>query len=143
MNVKVEQLRVSKLRDYLIEVVKKIENNSKINVDALPKDTNSYSLDKIPTSSIVKIWINGWEIHRDVFSFRSRRNYSFSEINNLLNIGFFEKFEQIIYKNNKNNILPDIQGIEEIKCLNCGTLNSAETGTAQFDIQIQITYLIN
>ena len=43
-------------------------------------------------------------------------------------------------KNNDNKILPDIKGIESISCLNCGTMNNANTNTAEFDIQIQITY---
>jgi hypothetical protein len=58
----------------------------------------------------------------------------------LINIGFFEKFEDIISSNNKQGILPDIKGIEEIRCLNCASMNNASTNTAEFDIQIQITY---
>ena len=84
--------------------------------------------------------ITGEEIHRDVFSFRSRNNYSQDTLINLLNIGFFEVFESIINSNNKKGILPDIQGIESIRCLNCGSMNNATTNTAEFDIQIQITY---
>ena len=66
--------------------------------------------------------------------------YSQDTINNLLNIGFFEKFESIIKSNNKKGILPEINGIQNIECLNCGTMNSADTNTAEFDIQLQITY---
>ena len=63
-------------------------------------------------------------------------------INNLKNVGFFETFESIITGNNENKILPEIEGIESIECLNCGTLLDAETNKAIFDIQIQITYKI-
>ena len=42
--------------------------------------------------------------------------------------------------NNENGVLPQIEGIESIQCLNCGTMNNAEKNTAEFDIQIQITY---
>ena len=106
----------------------------------LDNDINNYSLDKIPTSSTVEKWVNGVEIHRDVYSFRSRMAYSQNAINNLLNIGFFEKFESIIKSNNKKGILPEINGIQNIECLNCGTMNSSDTNTAEFDIQLQITY---
>ena len=61
-------------------------------------------------------------------------------INNLKNIGFFEEFEKIIRQNNEQGILPDIENIESIECLNCGTMNIANTNTAEFDIQLQITY---
>ena len=47
---------------------------------------------------------------------------------------------KIISSNNKQGILPDIDGIQEIKCLNCGSMNNASTNTAEFDIQIEIDY---
>ena len=40
----------------------------------------------------------------------------------------------------KNGILPEIDGIESIECLNPGTMNNANTNTAELDIQIRITY---
>ena len=134
--------RISKLREYLFEILETLTeiNNSQINADMLSNDIDNYSLDKIPTQSVVTRWVTGVEIHRDVFAFRSRKEYSQDTINNLKNIGFFEKFEDKIKSNNRKGILPDIDGIENIECLNCGTLNNADTNTAEFDIQIQITY---
>ena len=99
-----------------------------------------FSLDKIPTASVVERWIIGGEIHKDTYSFRSRKAYSQDTINNLKNIGFFEQFENIIKSNNDEGILPNIDGIESIECLNCGTLNSIDGTEAIFNIQIQITY---
>lgn len=136
--------RISKLRDYLFEVLKDITSNDnyQINADFLG-DVGDFSLDKIPTESKVETWIIGLEIHRDVYSLRSRRYYSQDTINNLKNIGFFENFERIIKSNNDNGILPKIDGIESIECLNCGTLNDVDGTNATFDIQIQITYRSN
>ena len=137
-----EEYRISKLRLYLFTIIDALtsSNNSQINADMLSNDINNYSLDKIPTASTIERWITGDEIHRDVYSFRSRMAYSQDTINNLENIGFFEKFEKIIRNNNEAQILPDIDGIESIECLNCGTLINANTNSAEFDIQIQITY---
>ena len=134
--------RISKLRTYLFSIIDTLttDKSYQINANMLDNDINNYSLDKIPTASTVSKWINGVEIHRDVYSFRSRMAYSQDTINNLLNIGFFEKFESIIKSNNKKGILPEINGIQNIECLNCGTMNSADTSTAEFEIQIQITY---
>lgn len=137
-------LRISKLRSYLFNVINEISaNNKQINVDMLSNDINNYSLNKIPTNVVVSSWIIGYELHKDVYSFRSRRAYSQDTINNLKNIGFFELFENKIKFNNDEGVLPDIDGIESIECLNCGTLNHAGTNTAEFDIQIQITYREN
>ena len=137
-----EEVRIEKLRKYLFEVLKKLveENKININADMLSKNINSYSLDKIPTASTVERWITGGGIYKDVFSFRSRKEYSTNEINNLNNIGFFEKFENIIKSNNMKGVLPKINGIQSIECLNTGTMISANTNTAEFDIQLQITY---
>lgn len=139
-----DNLRISKLRDYLFSIIDEIveDNKYQINVDMLDKDINNYSLDKIPTESMVERWITGLEIHKDIYSFRSRMAYSQDSINNLANIGFFELFESIIYNKNNEGELPDIDGIESIECLNCGTMNDANTNTCEFDIQIQITYTI-
>lgn len=136
------ETRIAKLRSYLFEIIDRLVNNTKyqINADMLSNDINNYSLDKIPVDVEIEKWITGFEIHRDVFSFRSRVAYSQDTINNLSNIGFFEEFENIIKSNNEKGILPDIKGIESISCLNCGTMNDADTQTAVFDIQIQITY---
>lgn len=137
-----ENTRISKLRDYLIDIIKTLTNNQKfqINADMLSNKVDNYSLDKIPTASVVMRWITGTALHRDVYSFRSRMAYSQDTINNLKNIGFFEEFENTIKSNNKKGVLPDIENIESITCLNCGTLNYADTNTAEFDIQIEIKY---
>ena len=140
--VKVENLRITKLRTYLLSIIDILVTNKKyqINANMLSNEPNNYSLDKIPTSSTVEEWITGTKICRDVYSFRSRVGYSQDTIENLINVGFFEIFEKLISSNNEKGILPDIEGIQSIQCLNCGSMNNANTNTAEFDIQIQITY---
>lgn len=140
--VKVEDLRITKLRIYLLSIIDVLVTNKKyqINANMLSNEPNNYSLDKIPTSSTVEEWITGTKICRDVYSFRSRVGYSQDTIENLINVGFFEIFEKLISSNNEKGILPDIEGIQSIQCLNCGSMNNANTNTAEFNIQIQITY---
>jgi hypothetical protein len=137
--------RISKLRDYLFGIITTLTNNNEfqINADMLSNDIDNYSLDKIPTASTVRKLIGGTELHRDVYSFRSRVAYSQDVINNLLNVGFFEKFEALINSNNKKKIRPDITGIESISCLNSATMNIADTNTEVFDIQLEITYRVD
>lgn len=140
--VKVEDLRITKLRTYLLSIIDVLVTNKKyqINANMLSNEPNNYSLDKIPTSSTVEEWITGTKICRDVYSFRSRVGYSQDTIDNLINVGFFEIFEKLISSNNEKGILPEVEGIQSIQCLNCGSMNNANTNTAEFDIQIQITY---
>ena len=140
--VKADELRITKLRTYLFSIIDTLltDNKYQINANMLSNEPNNYSLDKIPTSSTVEAWITGTKICRDVYSFRSRVGYSQDTIDNLINVGFFEIFEKLISSNNEKGILPDIEGIQSIQCLNCGSMNNANTNTAEFDIQIQITY---
>lgn len=135
--------RISKLRDYLFNIINTLTQDSNFNINAdFLGEVGDYSLDKIPTASVINRWVNGVEIHSDTYSFRSRKYYSKDTINNLENIGFFEQFENLIKSNNRKGVLPNIEGIMSIECLNCGTLNSADTSEAIFDIQIQITYKV-
>lgn len=139
-----EDYRITKLREYLFEIINTLTTNRnyQINADMLGK-VGDYSLDKIPTDTEVENWIIGVVKKREIYSFRSRKAYSQDTINNLKNIGFFEEFEKIIKSNNDEGILPNIDNIESIECLNCGTLNSVDGTQATFDIQIQITYREN
>lgn len=139
----VEDLRIRKLQQYLFGIINTLTTNRnyQINADMLSNKVGDYSLDKIPTDTEVEQWIIGIVKRRDVYSFRSRKSYSQDTINNLKNIGFFEEFESIIKSNNDKGVLPEINNIESIECLNCGTMISNDDGkTGTFDIQIQITY---
>ena len=139
----IEDFRISKLRNYLFEIINTLTTNRnyQINANMLSNKVDDYSLDKIPTDIEVERWIIGGGIHRDVYSFRSRKSYSQDAIINLKNMGFFEQFEYAIKNNNYEGILPDIDGIESIECLNPFTMIGNDDGkTATFDIQIQITY---
>ena len=141
--IDVNNTRIAKLGKYLETILEELNNKYiKINADFLGIDVNNYSLDKIPTVSEVETWLTGTKICRDVYSFRSRNAYSSDRLSNLKNIGFFEAFQKIINSNNDNGILPEIDNIESIECLNQGTFNSADASgkTAVFDIQLQIVY---
>lgn len=140
----VNDYRISKLREYLFEIINTLTTNRNYQISAdYLGNVGDFSLDKIPTKPNVENWIIGVQKKKDVYSFRSRKFYSQDTINNLKNIGFFEDFERIIKSNNDEGILPDINNIESIECLNCGTFNNQDGTQATFDIQIQITYRDN
>ncbi len=141
--MQVNDTRISKIRNYLFGVINTLttDRNYQINTNMLSNKIDDYSLDKIPTDTKNEQWIIGTIVRKEIYSFRSRKSYSQDTIVNLKNMGFFEQFEYAIEDNNKKGILPDIDGIEDIKCLNCFTLNSTDGKQAEFDIQIQITYI--
>lgn len=133
-------MRIEEIKKYLVDILIELGDISKINANYLSKDVNNYSLDKIPTESSVEKWITGVVLNRDVYSFRSRKRYTNNDIDNLVNIGFFEKFEELIVDKNNKSELPNIDGVEEIKCLTPGTFVVGKDNTAEFDITLQINY---
>lgn len=143
MIIDVENTRIAKLGEYLETILETLNSKyKKINADFLGIEVNNYSLDKIPTASVVEPYVAGGRLCRDVYSFRSRNPYSSERLSNLKNIGFFENFQRIIISNNDEGILLKIDRIISIECLNQGTLNYVDESmkTAVFDIQIQIEY---
>lgn len=136
-------MRTEALITYLYNIVDELVSNDDylINVDFLDNDINSYSIDKIPTNTTEEKWIIPTTLKQDIYSFRSRFKYTSSQAEQLKNIGFFEKFEEKIEDNNRNNILPEIEGVENIECLNCGSVQFANDNTCEMNIQIKVSYL--
>ena len=139
-----KEYRITKIKEYMFDIIKELTEDEtfKVNANYLSNKIGDYSLDKMPIDPEVDEWILDTSENRDVFSFRSRKGYSPRIIDNLTNIGFFEMLEQKIKSNNREGVLPEIKGIQSIKCLSCGTFLSNDDGnSAIFDITIEVTYV--
>lgn len=133
--------RIDKVKEYFLEkVLKSIDKDSNLNVNYLGSNIDDYSISKIPVENETEKWITGLIIKREVYNLMSTKPYSIDILNNIENLGVYEDIEKKIKDNNSKKILPDIKGIEEIKCLNQGGIVEQDTNTAIFSIQIQITY---
>lgn len=139
-----KEYRITKIKEYMMQLIDEMTNSKDylINANSLSKNIGDYSLDKIPTQPEVDNWIISASENRDVFSFRSRRGYSQKVVDNLANIGFFEDLEKKIKSNNDKGVLPEIKGIQSIKCLSCGTFLTNDDGDSSiFDITIEVAYI--
>ena len=88
--IDVENTRIAKLGKYLETILEELNSKyKKINADFLGIDVNNYSLDKIPTLSVVEPYVTGGRLRRAVYSFTSRNSYSSHRLSNLHNIAFF------------------------------------------------------
>ena len=65
---------------------------------------------------------------------------SLREVQNMANTEFYEDFSALIEDNNRKGVLPKIDGIQSIECLNNGTINEDNTDNAKYVIQMRITY---
>lgn len=131
---------VEKLKEYFLEHVQLASEFKNILVDFLGEEATTYVIEPIPEEEIVTPYTDGGSLCQFIFQFGSREFYDDGIAQNIENLDFYERFKEEIEQNNKNHILPDINGIQSIKCLNAGTLNYADTNTAEFSIQIQIEY---
>lgn len=131
---------IEKIRDYFKSKVTLAEEFDNILVDFLGEDATSYSIEPIPVEPKLKPYTDGGSLNQYVFQFGSREFYDNSVAQNIDNLGFYEKFQNEIETNNKNGVLPDIAGIQSIECLNNGTIQDVQSGTAKYVIQMRITY---
>lgn len=131
---------VEKIRDYFLKKVSLAKEFDNILADFLGDEATSYTIEPIPIEPILKAYADGGSLNQYVFQFGSREFYDNSVAQNIDNLGFYEKFQEEIETNNKNGVLPEIKGIQSIECLNNGTIQDVQSGTAKYVIQMRITY---
>lgn len=134
---------IEKIRDYFNEHVTLAEEFNEILVDFLGKEATSYSIEPIPTDRVLRPYTDGGGLYQLVFQFGSKEFYDDSLSQNIDNLNFYERLQEEIDDNNNRGVLPDIDGIQSIECLNNGTIQDVEHGTAKYGIQMRITYIKN
>ena len=134
---------VDKLKEYFIEHVTLADEFKNILADFLGDEATDYTIETIPIEPILKQYTDGSYLGQLTFQFASREYYDDSDTQNIENLDFYEKFQNEIEYNNKNGILPDIEGIQTIECLSNGTIQDVENKTAKYVIQMRITYFRN
>lgn len=132
---------IDKLREYFKNNVTLAEEFENILIDFLGESATTYTIEPIPTEQILKQYTDGGSLRQFVFQFGSREFYDNSVAQNIDNLNFYERFQEEIENNNRNGILPDVEGIQTIECLNNGTIQDVQTGTAKYSIQMRIIYL--
>lgn len=110
----------------------------KVNVDYIKDDPQSYSIDETPVDPVLIDFIDGGRRLQIQFDFSIQSNFSVLE--NIKNSKFCDDFTEWIYKQNKNENLPSIDGICWIKCLGRGTILQTTDTTAIYVIPIQVVY---
>lgn len=139
-NTNEQEVLVEKIRLYFDEHVSLATEFENILIDFLDKEAITYTIEPIPTEYVLRPYSDGSSLRQFVFQFSSREFYDESVAQQISNLGFYEKFQNEIERNNNSRILPDIDGIQSIECLNYGTIQDIQPGTAKYGIQMRITY---
>lgn len=133
---------IEKLREYFRETGI-IDKKNRLNVDFLGENPTEFAIVPIPTERKVPDdqYIEGSSLKEYKFRLISCNDYGHDVIQNMYNSSFYEQLCKTIEINNNKRILPKIDGIQSIECLDNGALLGATTNTAKYAIQMKITYL--
>ena len=116
-----------------------------VNVDFLPDSQDTYSIEEVPTNSVIKTYLDGSQERQYVFVFASRFHYSDETKNNIENSGFYEDFSDWLDEQTQNGILPIMRdGLTptKIEAISSGYLFdiSGDLSNARYQIQCRLIY---
>lgn len=120
-----------------------LENNKRINVDYLPNSPVEYSIDAIPSNTVVKRYIGGGALKQFVFVFASKEYYGSDVLTNIENSGFYEDLSDWIETKSKRQELPKLSKGREsisIEVLDSGYLFQADEDMARYQMQLRLIY---
>lgn len=114
-----EKSKIEIVREYISNYIKNIQN---------------YTIDEVKTKEyIIKKYLDGTTLRRFLFNI-----YIPKEINNKININkFYEDFSNCIENNNKNKVVPKIEGIQKLECIS----NAYLENELVYQIEMKIEYI--
>lgn len=135
---------IERIKDYIM-TCPFLEELSNVNVDFLPEDPLTYSIEQTPSEPILKRYLDGSTERQITFVFACRMFYSDELINNIDNSGFFEKFQEWLFENSENDILPELdKGLipYRMEAISSGYLYdiSGDLSNARYQIQCRLIY---
>ena len=115
-------------------------DGDKINVDYLKDDIYSYSIDRTPNPLMVQPFTSGGGKKQITFDFSLVFPLSSKALDNLVNSKFGEDFIDWIESQNKQKILPNINGAFKIECTSPSYILQKTQTTAVYLIQMNFIY---
>lgn len=117
-----------------------LDEEARISVDYIGVDAIEYAIYSEPIDPIYKKYVDGGSLKQFGFTFTTISFYSAEIMQQLENSHFFEDFQKWIEENNKNYILPEIEGAIRIDILSNGFLLDAGSDKAKYQIQLKLIY---
>lgn len=118
--------------------------NDRINVDFLPEDAKTYSVDSVPTKEVIKQYIDGSTKRQFLFCISSREFYGEDIKQNVDNHAFYEALSKWLDGQKRRLRTMDIG---EGRTVQSVAINSTaypfivdEDGTARYQIQLILIY---
>lgn len=120
-----------------------IDEGTYIRFNRLGPTPQEFSIEDVPEDVIVKRYIGSSE-RQKTFNLVSREVYNQDQRINIEKSDFYEEFYEWIEKQNRLKnfpVLSDSAIPTKIECLTAGYLYTADENTAQYQIQLRLTYL--
>lgn len=117
---------------------------NKLNVDFLPADARSYSVEAVPANDVVKTYLDGSTVRQFLFVLASRESYGGEVLRQLDNLGFYEDFALWLKQQNLQKKFPNLGDGKEIIGIEATTSGYAlSTGEdkARYQIQCKLEFI--
>lgn len=118
---------------------------ARVNVDFLPERPDTYSIEEVPTQTVIRRYLDGSSERQFLFTFAARLNYSDEVRNNIDNSSFFEDFENWLERCTEKEIFPEMsEGLtpSKIEAISSGYLFdiSGDLSNSRYQIQCRLIY---
>lgn len=118
--------------------------DGRLSVDFLPEEAKSYSVDTVPTTEIVKRYLDGSSIRQYLFCVSSREFYSDDIAQNVDNQAFYESLSSWLESKSKRRQFPDIGTGRTVRTIEISSTAYPfivdDHGTARYQLQLRLTY---
>ena len=114
-----------------------------LNVDFLPPEAATYSVDVVPVKPVVKAYLDGSSERQFLFVFATRAYYGDHIRQQLDNLCLFEAFEEWLDRQNRTRSLPDLgdgRNASKLEVTTSGYVFAPDTDTARYQIQCRLSY---
>lgn len=115
----------------------------KLNVDFLPPEAATYSVDVVPVTPIIKQYLDGSSNRQFLFVLATRAYYGEHIRQQIDNLGFFEDFEEWLNTQNRAQTFPDLgngRTGRKLEVTTSGYVFAPDTDTARYQIQCRLSY---
>lgn len=132
---------IEAVRDYLKECP--LLADGKLNVDFLPAEAASYSVDVTPVTPVLKNYIDGSSLRQFTFVFATRTYYGEFVRQQLDNLCLFEAFAEWLEVQSRLRHFPVLgEGriVRKLEVTTSGYVFAPDTDTARYQIQCKLTY---
>ena len=134
---------IESIRDFIKTCPYLPDYYDSIGVDYINDNVGGYMILQVPGDPVVKKYVNGNAKKQCIFTFASTEPYGADTLQNLENLGFYEKFAEWIDECNVNDTLPELSENKEsleLEVETPGYLFDAKAEKAQYRIQCRLIY---